>query len=350
MSGACRCRFRDGSLRKRDFLMQQPVLSVRNLTTRLQIDRRVVSVVEELSFDLYHGKTLALVGESGCGKSMTALSLMRILPNPPALHPTGEVIYKERNLLSLSEKEMRKIRGGKIAMIFQDPTSSLNPVYTIGSQLLEAAELHLNLSGDDAVDCCIKALQEVGISTPRERFDDYPHQMSGGMRQRVMIAMALMCEPDILIADEPTTALDVTIQAQVLDLMRKLQEKRGMALLLITHDMGVVAEMAHDVIVMYAAQGVERGSVLDIFDHRSHPYTKGLFESRTDINMPRGTLKPIKGSVPSAGHFPKGCRFHPRCPYVMDICLHGEVPNFSVGERHEAKCWLYDEHRSKEVR
>lgn len=321
-----------------------PVLSVKHLTTCLQIDHKAVPVVDHLSFDLHQGKTLALVGESGCGKSMTALSLMRILPVPPALPSTGEVIYKDRNLLTLSEDEMRKIRGGRIAMIFQDPTSSLNPVYTIGSQLMEVAELHLGLYGVEAVERCIKALVEVGISSPMQRFDDYPHQISGGMRQRVMIAMALMCEPDILIADEPTTALDVTIQAQVLDLMRKLQERKGMALLLITHDMGVVAEMAHDVIVMYAAQAVERGSVTEIFDNRAHPYTKGLFNSRTDINKPRGALKPIKGSVPSASHFPKGCRFHPRCPYVMARCKHGQVPVFPIPPEkgHEAMCWLYD--------
>ncbi len=239
---------------------------------------------------------------------------------------------------------MRKIRGGRIAMIFQDPTAALNPVYPIGNQLVETAELHLGLFGEDAIELSIKALSEVGIPHPAERFYDYPHQISGGMRQRVMIAMALMCEPDILIADEPTTALDVTIQAQVLDLMRELQERKGMAILLITHDLGVVAEIADDVIVMYAAQIVECGSAVDIFDSRSHPYTMGLFASRADIGTPKGALKPIKGSVPSAGKFPLGCRFHPRCPYVMEQCLHGEVPAFPVlnGGNHEAKCWLYD--------
>lgn len=324
--------------------MDHPVLRVKQLSTSLQIGHKLVPVVENLSFDLHRGKTLALVGESGCGKSMTALSLMRILPHPPAQPSTGEVIYKERNLLTLSEDQMRAIRGGRIAMIFQDPTASLNPVYTIGSQLMEAAQLHLGLYGEEAVERCIKALAEVGIPSPAERFNDYPHQISGGMRQRVMIAMALMCEPDILIADEPTTALDVTIQAQVLDLMRELQERRGMALLLITHDMGVVAEMADDVIVMYAAQAAERGSVVDIFDYRAHPYTKGLFNSRTDITLPKGTLKPIKGSVPSATHFPKGCRFHPRCPFVMERCRHGAVPVFPIppGGEQQAMCWLHD--------
>lgn len=322
--------------------MNTPILSVRNLTTKLHIDKQICKVVDDLSFDLHLGKTLALVGESGCGKSMTALSIMRILPTPPALHSEGEILYKGQNLLNLSERHMRQIRGAKIAMIFQDPTSALNPVYTIGYQLVEVAELHLGLYGEEAIQRGINALKEVGISAAAERMNDYPHQLSGGMKQRVMIAMALMCEPDVLIADEPTTALDVTIQAQVLDLIRSLQEKKGMAVLLITHDMGVVAEMANDVIVMYAAQGIERGSVYEIFDHRAHPYTVGLFKSRPTLHAKRGTLQAIKGAVPSVTHFPTGCRFHPRCPCVMTKCKHGQVPEFALGESHAAKCWLYD--------
>jgi oligopeptide/dipeptide ABC transporter ATP-binding protein len=329
-------------------MLNEPVLKVSQLTTRLQIGKRVATVVDHLSFELHLGQTLCLVGESGCGKSMTAHSIMRILPHPPALPSEGEVLYKGQNLLTFSEKDMRAIRGGRIAMIFQDPTSALNPVYTVGAQLMEVAELHLNLYGDDAYERCIRALAEVGIPSPRGNFDCYPHQISGGMRQRVMIAMALICEPDILIADEPTTALDVTIQAQVLDLIRELQTRKKMAVLLITHDMGVVAEMAHDVIIMYAAQGVEWGSVKDIFDHMSHPYTMGLFKSRPNLAIPRGKLQAIKGSVPSALHYPQGCRFHPRCPYVMERCRHGPVPDFSIADfrvrssRHQAKCWLYD--------
>lgn len=324
--------------------MSSPVLSVKNLSTSLLLGNEFATVVEEISFNLYRGKTLALVGESGCGKTMTALSLMRILPYPPKSIVSGEVLYQNKNLLTVPEQEMRKIRGGRIAMIFQDPTAALNPVYTIGNQLIEVAELHLGLFGDDAIEHSIRALTEVGIPRPSERFYDYPHQISGGMRQRVMIAMALMCEPDILIADEPTTALDVTIQAQVLDLMRKLQERKGMAILLITHDLGVVAEIADDVLVMYAAQVVERGGVVDIFDNKSHPYTMGLFASRTGLDTPRGGLQPIKGSVPSAGHLPKGCRFHPRCPFIMERCLHGDVAVFNIGngQNHAAKCWLYD--------
>lgn len=324
--------------------MSQPILQVKQLTTRLLIGDKSVSVVDGLSFDLHEGKTLALVGESGCGKSMTALSLMRILPQPPALPPTGEILYKGRNLLSISEKEMRKIRGGRLAMIFQDPTSALNPVYTIGDQLVEVAEQHLNLYGEEAFQRALTALEEVGIPSPQQRLNDYPHQLSGGMRQRVMIAMALMCEPDVLIADEPTTALDVTIQAQILDLIRKLQKDKGMAVLLITHDMGIVAEMADEVIVMYAAQGIEQAGVLDMFNQMSHPYTQGLFASRPAFQKTGESLYSIKGSVPQPTQFPSGCRFHPRCPYVMDCCLKGEVPVFSVPSKapHRVKCWLYD--------
>lgn len=332
--------------------MTEPVVRVKNLTTKLQMGNREIAIVDDLSFNLYRGKTLALVGESGCGKSLTALSLLRILPHPPALPSEGEVIYKNRNLLALSEKEMRTIRGGRIAMIFQDPTSALNPVYTIGDQLVEVAELHLGLFGEQAFNRAIKTLSEVGIPSPEERFYNYPHQLSGGMRQRVMIAMALMCEPDVLIADEPTTALDVTIQAQILDLIRALQKEKGMAVLLITHDMGIVAEMADDVIVMYAAQAVEQGSVTDLFNHMAHPYTKELFASRPAMQPPKTLLHTIKGSVPSPNHFPKGCRFHPRCPYVMKRCLDGPVPMFPINDKgiHVAKCWLHDKNLMAEER
>lgn len=323
--------------------MESPILTVNQLTTQLQIGKHLFRIVDGISFNLYPGKTLALVGESGCGKSLTALSILRVLPES-ALLPQGEVFYNGKNLLRLSESEMRKIRGARIAMIFQDPSSTLNPVYTIGQQLNEVAEMHLGLYGNDAIERAVVALNEVGIVSPRERLADYPHQLSGGMKQRVMIAMALMCEPDILIADEPTTALDVTIQAQVLELMRALQRRKGMALLLITHDMGVVAEMADDVIVMYASQAMERGNVFQIFEHMSHPYTIGLFQSRPTLTTPRGTLKAIKGTVPPVTHYPLGCRFHPRCPFVMPKCRQGDVPDFVIdGELgHQSKCWLYD--------
>lgn len=323
--------------------MTEPILKVRNLTTPLKIGNRSYNVVDNVSFDLHLGKTLALVGESGCGKSMTALSIMRILPHPPCLPSTGEVIYKGQNLLQISEKKMRDVRGARIAMIFQDPGSALNPVYSIGSQLMEVAELHLKIYGEEAFNRCVRALDEVGIPAPDKRMYDYPHQMSGGMKQRVMIAMGLMCEPDILIADEPTTALDVTIQKQVLELMKNLQKKMGMAILLITHDMGIVAEMANEVNVMYTSQTVERGGVFDIFDRMAHPYTIGLFNSRPNMNQPKGELKPIKGTVPPITNYPSGCRFHTRCPFVMPKCKEGVIPMFSIRDHeHQAKCLLHD--------
>lgn len=322
---------------------EPPVLKVRNLNTRFQIGPHSYPVAEQVSFDLHAGKTLAIVGESGCGKTVTALSLLRVLPEPPALHPEGEVIFQGRNLLALSEKEMSKIRGSSIAMIFQDPTNALNPVYTIGDQLLEVVQLHLQLYGDEANDRIIQALNEVGISHPEERLYDYPYQLSGGMKQRVMIAMALICEPAILIADEPTTALDVTIQAQVLDLMRHLQQKNGMSILLITHDMGIVAEIADEVAVMYASQIIEKGPVKDIFHHMAHPYTRALFKSRPAHASYKGKLEAIKGSVPPLTHYPKGCRFHPRCPFVMEKCKEGQVKEFHIDSHlHRAKCWLWD--------
>jgi len=319
------------------------ILEVRGLTTKLKLGKTDYTVVDRLSFDLCLDKTLALVGESGCGKSMTALSLMKILPEPPALPPEGEVIYQGRNLLKLNDREMRKIRGKSIAMIFQDPMSALNPVYTIGEQLMEVARLHLNLDEDDAKKRCLQALEEVGIPSPSTRFEDYPHQFSGGMKQRAMIAMALLCEPDILIADEPTTALDVTIQKQVLDLMQRLQREKGMAILLITHDMGVVAEMADDVVVMYATKEVESGPVEEVFNRLAHPYTQGLFQSLPTLETPKSKLHVIKGAVPSIRHIPPGCPFHPRCPHVMEVCTSKEVKEFQLQHAdHTTRCWLYE--------
>jgi peptide/nickel transport system ATP-binding protein len=322
----------------------QTLLEVRGLTTRIQSAKGPIAVVCDLSFDLIAGKTTAIVGESGCGKSMTALSLMRILPSPPAFPSEGEVWYRKQNLLTLSEREMRKIRGKNIAMIFQDPQSALNPVYTVGNQLLEVAELHLGIYDEEAEERVIRSLKEVGISSPEQRMNEYPHQLSGGMKQRVMIAMAMMCEPDILIADEPTTALDVTIQAQVLELMRELQKKKGMALLLITHDMGVVAEMADEVIVMYASRMVEKAGVNDLFDRPAHPYTKGLFASRPSHDSHKGKLQTIKGTVPPLSQLPGGCSFHPRCPFAMEKCRSGNVPEFSLDGiiPHKSACWLHE--------
>lgn len=320
-----------------------PILSVRNLTTRILIENKSYPVVNNFSFDLFPSETLAIVGESGCGKSMTALSILQILPKPPSLHPEGEVFFKGENLLDFSEKKMREIRGVKISMIFQNPTAALNPVYTVGDQLLEVAHIHLGLRGEAAKAKVLKTLEDVHLPDPKQRFNEYPYQLSGGMLQRVMIAMALICEPDILIADEPTTALDVTIQAQILSLLAELQVQKKMAILLITHDMGVVAQLAHRVIVMYASQKVEEGLADTIFYNPSHPYTQGLFQSRPNRPINLGLFTTIKGSVPPITKIPSGCSFHPRCPYVMPICLSGEVPMFPLAkEGHVAKCWLYD--------
>lgn len=323
-----------------DFSLTSPVLSVVNLSSYLKIKQEVLTVVHNLSFELYAGRTLAIVGESGCGKSLTALSILRILP-AQALPSTGSIFYKGQDLLKIKEWEMRSLRGSKIAMIFQDPMSALNPVYTIGNQLMEVAEIHLGIFEEEAWSKACEMLSAVGILNAEERMHAYPHELSGGLKQRVMIAMALMCEPDILIADEPTTALDVTIQKQILDLLKQLQKKNRMAILLITHDLGIVSEMADEAIVMYMAEEVERGSVDDILIHTSHPYTKGLLHSRPSLKERREKLLPIKGQVPSFKNIPTGCRFHTRCPHVMEKCTQGEVGYFAVHlPSHFSKCWL----------
>lgn len=315
-----------------------PLLEVKNLSVQIPIKGTLCTVVDQLNFSLFPGKTLAIVGESGCGKSMAALSLLRLHPFPIS----GEVLFEQDNLATLAENELRKIRGAKISMIFQDPSNTLNPVYTIGEQLSEVLFQHTDYEEDEAYDRIVAGLAEVGIPRPGDLLDSYPHQLSGGMKQRVMIAAALLCKPSILIADEPTTALDVTVQAQVLDLLRHLRDTYSMGLLLITHDMGVVAEIADEVIVMYAGQVVERGSVQQIFSHMSHPYTQGLFASRPSLSDARHKLQGIPGSVPPPNKFPSGCRFHPRCPYVMEKCKEGGVPPFEISPHHQAACWLYE--------
>ncbi|MFN0065429.1 MAG: ABC transporter ATP-binding protein [Chlamydiales bacterium] len=325
--------------------MKDSLLSVRHLTLQLKIEGKIYKVLNDLSFDLQKGETLALVGETGCGKSMTALSIMQILPTPPMLPPEGEILYRGKNLLKLPPSEMRKIRGRHIGMIFQDPSSALNPVYTIGEQLVEVGMTHLGLEYDEAEERAIYALEEVQLPGPRERIHEYPHQFSGGMLQRVMIAMALMCQPDILIADEPTTALDVTIQAQILRLLDDLQKKKGMALLLITHDMSVVSQAASEVVVMYAGEKIEHAPMRQLFLSPSHPYTQALFDSRPDYAYPKGRLPTIEGSVPQLQSLPSGCPFHPRCRYALEMCKGGRVPYFSLPNKstHEVKCWLYDQ-------
>ncbi|MCH9625129.1 MAG: Oligopeptide transport ATP-binding protein OppD [Chlamydiales bacterium] len=321
----------------------EEVLKVSDLTTHLFIEGKAYPVVENLSFTLKKGETLALVGESGSGKSMTALSLLRILPEPPALPPQGEVLYRGENLLTLPKARMRQIRGKHIAMIFQDPMTALNPVYTIGAQLLEVTEMHMGLSAEAGLPVILKALDDVHLSNSKNLIDNYPHQLSGGMLQRVMIAMALICSPDILIADEPTTALDVIVQAQILSLLKELQDKKGMATLLITHDMGVVAENADEVVVLYAGEQIEKASVYSLFDNPSHPYTQSLFAARPEKNTHKQKLISIQGFAPRLTQIPAGCPFHPRCQYAMELCKGGKVPPFELKQPdHTANCWLYD--------
>jgi len=299
--------------------MSDALLEIRDLNVEFHTPRGNVRPVRDVSLSIFPGQTLALVGESGCGKSVTALSILRLLPEPPARYPAGNIIYAGRDLLKTSEREMRKVRGGQIAMIFQEPMTSLNPVYTIGDQIAEAVILHQNLHGSAARKAAEEALHAVGIADPRRRLSDYPHQLSGGMRQRVMIAMALSCKPTLLIADEPTTALDVTIQAQILELLRKLQKDRGMSILLITHDLGVVAENADVVAVMYASRIVEYARVEDLFDRPQHPYTAALFRSIPKLGQPKDRLDTISGTVPNPANFPAGCKFHTRCPLTRKL-------------------------------
>lgn len=298
----------------------EKVLEVRNLVTEFQTDRGVARAVDKVSFNVYNGKTLGIVGESGCGKSVTSLSIMRLIPNPPGHISGGEIMYKGRDLLKLPSWEMRKIRGNEISMIFQEPMTSLNPVFTIGDQICEAIILHQKVKKKEALSRAIEMLKLVGIPSPEKRVGDYPHQLSGGMRQRVMIAMALSCNPKVLIADEPTTALDVTIQAQILELMRGLRKTLGMALVLITHDFGIIAETADEVLVMYAGKVVEQGSVVELFANAKHPYTKGLLSSIPTLNKKKERLETIPGIVPSLIDLPKGCRFQTRCPRVTEEC------------------------------
>jgi peptide/nickel transport system ATP-binding protein len=296
---------------------EQPLLKVSGLQTYFYTDEGVARAVDGVSFSLYDRQTLAIVGESGCGKSVTSMSIMRLLQVPPARYAGGRILYKGQDLLTASEKEMQKIRGGEIAMIFQEPMTSLNPVFTVGDQILEAVLLHQHVDRMRTIQIAEDALHRVGISEPRRRLAEYPHQMSGGMKQRVMIAMALACEPSVLIADEPTTALDVTIQAQILELMRDIQNSTGMGILLITHDLGVVAENADVVAVMYAGKIVEYADVYELFANPLHPYTKGLLACVPKLGERHedaaGRLFTIKGMVPSATKYPEGCRFAARC-------------------------------------
>lgn len=326
---------------------KKTVLNIENLKTYFFTDAGTALAVDDVSFFVPAGKTIALVGESGCGKSVTALSILRLIPEPPGGIVGGRILFGHTDLLSLSKKQMRSERGNNISMIFQEPMTSLNPVFRIGNQISSAIRLHMHLSKTESREETIRLLDKVGIPSPELRVDDYPHQMSGGMRQRVMIAMALACNPKLLIADEPTTALDVTIQAQILDLLNSLQKDTGMSILLITHDLGVVAETADEVAIMYAGKIVEQAPVRELFASPKHPYTIGLFESIPKLGTKLKRLSTIKGQVPAATHFPEGCRFHPRCPHAMDICKK-EVPCFDVvAKNHQVSCWLYHEETMK---
>jgi oligopeptide transport system ATP-binding protein len=321
---------------------KRPLLEVNDLRTQFFTQDGVVKAVNGVSFTLNEGEALGLVGESGCGKSVSALSLMRLIPQPPGKIVSGEVVFDGRDLLKLKEDDMRKVRGNDIAMIFQDPMTSLNPVLTIGRQISEALELHKGMDRSQARKRTIELLELVGIPSARSRVDDYPHQFSGGMRQRVMIAMALSCEPKLLLADEPTTALDVTIQAQILDLIKRLREELGMAIIMITHDLGVIAEVADDVVVMYAARIAEHAPVDNLFKRPHHPYTWGLLGSLPRLDADVERLVQIRGQPPSLLNPPKGCRFHPRCPYVMGICKTVEPELLPAGDErdHVQACHL----------
>ena len=320
----------------------QSILEVRDLRVSFSTYAGEVQAVRDVSFDLRRGETLAIVGESGSGKSVTAKSIMRLLPEANTLIKGGEILFEEQDILKLSEQQMQKIRGSKIAMVFQDPMTSLDPTMKIERQITESLKIHLGLSGQRARERAVELLTLVGISNPEDRIKQYPHQFSGGMRQRVVIAIALACNPQILIADEPTTALDVTIQAQILELLRELQERLGMSVILITHDLGVVAHTAHRVAVMYAGKVVETGTLREIFYDPQMPYTWGLLASIPLPTADRGQeLIPIPGSPPDMLDPPKGCPFTARCPYSMRVCA-DEVPEYTTfSPEHKAACWLH---------
>lgn len=329
---------------------EQPnVLEVDGLCVEFSIRGRQVPVLSDVSFRLDHGQTLAIVGESGCGKSMTALAIMRLIPSPPGRISAGKVLFKGQNLLELSERKVRSVRGRDVSMIFQEPMTSLNPVYTIGDQIAETIRRHNTISSGDVRQRVLSLLKLVQIPAPEQRISEYPHQLSGGMRQRVMIAIALACEPTVLIADEPTTALDVTIQAQILDLLKDIQAQRGTSMVLITHDFGVVAEMADRVVVMYAGSKVEEGSVEQIINAPKHPYTQGLLRCMPQIDLDSVSapepLAEIPGTVPDLLSTLKGCRFAPRCPSAMDQCT-TPPPYVEASHEHFVRCWLAHESMS----
>ncbi len=317
------------------------MLTIDNLRTSFLQSGKKLTVIEGVSFTVEPGETVGVVGESGCGKSVTSMSIMQLLGKNVEM--SGSIRFQDKELLTLSDKEMQKIRGNQIAMIFQEPMTSLNPLHSIGKQISEPLRRHLGLSKQAAKERAIQLLKLVGIPRADEIISDFPHQLSGGMRQRVMLAMAMACEPKLLIADEPTTALDVTIQAQILELMKKVRDEQGTSIMLITHDLGVVAEMCHRVIVMYAGQIVEEADVKGLFDNPQHPYTRGLLKSMPSVNVNQERLDAIPGSVPLQSEMPRGCRFAPRCSQVMDICHQKNPELLAVSDSQKCRCWLYSE-------
>ena len=327
------------------------LLSIENLGTCFDTDDGVVQSVRQVSLTLDAGETLALVGESGCGKSVTALSVMRLIPTPPGRFTSGRILFSGRNLLELTEAEMQRVRGNQIGMIFQEPMTSLNPIFTVGDQIMEVVLRHENISQQQARARALEMLKRVAIPSPEARLDQYPHELSGGMKQRVMTAMAIACQPQLLIADEPTTALDVTVQAQILDLLDKLRQDTRMSILLITHNLGIVAQYADRVAVMYSGKIVEEGPVTSIFESPQHPYTQGLLNSLPKED-PRAKLETIPGMVPHPARLPRGCAFHPRCPEAHPPCRE-TVPGWFTPSpedpEHRVACWLYDPSRTQPV-
>jgi len=328
-----------------------PLIELNDLKTYFYTEDGVVKAVDGVSFDIDKQQTMGVVGESGCGKSVTALSIMGLVPMPPGKIEGGSINYYRNggepiDLTKLNPKgqQMRSIRGNEIAMIFQEPMTSLNPVFTIGNQIMEAITLHQDVGKKEARSIAIQMLEEVGIPLPEQRVDEYPHQLSGGMRQRAMIAMALSCNPTMLIADEPTTALDVTIQAQILELMGDLQDEFNTSIMFITHDLGVIAEITDYVVVMYLGKIVESGNVEKIYHNPTMPYTQGLMESIPSLDVDKGRLEPIKGVVPDPYEVPEGCPFNNRCPHAMDICTEEDPPLVEVEDGHKSSCWLHIDH------
>jgi peptide/nickel transport system ATP-binding protein len=322
-------------------MVSEPILQVQNLKTYFYTRNGVVKAVDDVSFDLRQGECLCMVGESGCGKSAAAMSILRLVDSPPGKIVNGQVFFHGDNLLTYSDSKLRHIRGNRIAMIFQDPQTALNPVFTIGDQITEQIKLHLKLSRKAAWERAVHLMEQVGIPRAGDRMKDYPHQFSGGMKQRVMIAAALSCDPEILIADEPTTALDTTIKIQILDIFRELRQKKNMSLIFITHDLGTVAEIADRIMVMYGGRVAERGTAFDIFDHPKHPYTVGLLNCLPDITTRRDRLTPIPGSISNLIDPPQGCIFYPRCERHLPICKINTPGEIKISSEHLVTCHLY---------